>query len=245
MFFHKKKTPPPKPLRLSLDIKGGVIAYDLVRSNRRTLGIQVKRDGDVIVRAPRRMAEADIVEWVTARAAWIEKHRQNFEKTRAAPLKYVAGETHFFLGRSYTLELKPARRPGVQIEGESLVVKTRYVDDPVKVEKLIKAFYREQAAALFPSYIEQAFSAFQAMGYKLPSIKMRWMKRHWGSLSAKGVMTLNTKLVRAPKHLIDYVLVHELCHLAHMNHGKGFYALMTKLMPDWKPRKKALEAFMT
>ena len=244
MLFRKKRKPPSAPLRRHLDMGDRTIPFDLVRSDRRTLGVQVKRDGTVVVRAPRRITEAAIHEWVAARHKWIDKHRENFRKTRTPLLKYVAGERHFLLGEALALEIETAGRGGAYLEGDRMIVKTRYPFDREKTEALVKTFYRRQAADVFPGFIEDAFPPFADMGYKLPNLKLRWMKRHWGSLSAHGVMTLNTKLIRAPRHLIDYVIIHELCHLAHMNHGKGFYTLQAKMMPDWKARKKALEQFL-
>lgn len=244
MLFRKKKKSPSAPSRQSLEISGQAIPYDLIRSDRRTLSIQVKRNGHVIVRAPRHMADAEITHWIVARQTWIKKHRARFAEIHTPPLRYVIGEEHFFLGDPLVLKIVVASRSDVQIKDDDLVVKTRFPYDSAKTKALLKAFYHSQALNLFPSFIAEAFPPFAAMGYAIPSLKLRWMKRHWGSLSAKGIMTLNTKLIRAPRHLIDYVILHELCHLKHMDHGPEFYNLMNSMMVDWKARKKALVVFM-
>lgn len=76
----------------------------------------------------------------------------------------------------------------------------------------------------------------------MPAMRLRWMKRTWGSCSASGVITLNPHLVKAPPACIDYVIAHEVCHLEEHNHGKAFYALQERLCPDWRESKAALAA---
>lgn len=104
--------------------------------------------------------------------------------------------------------------------------------------------YGQETLAFDPSF-ERCWPVFEKQGYKRPSLKIRTMKTRWGSLSSKGNLTLNTTLIRAPRECIDYVLTHELCHLAHRNHGPAFYRLLEQAMPDWKKRKDKLERSLT
>jgi predicted metal-dependent hydrolase len=84
---------------------------------------------------------------------------------------------------------------------------------------------------------------FERLGHSLPKVVVRQMRSRWGSCTARGKITLNLKLVMVPRQLIDYVIVHELCHLAEHNHSKGFYTLLSRVMPDWEERREKLERF--
>ncbi len=106
---------------------------------------------------------------------------------------------------------------------------------------LLDQWYTEKAEKQFHHAFERCWPKFEKQGTPRPDIQIRKMKSRWGSLSAKGRLTLNTDLVRAPKECIDYVVTHELCHLKHHNHSPAFYELLEKSMPDWKKRKHKLE----
>ncbi len=111
------------------------------------------------------------------------------------------------------------------------------------VEKLLDGWYRRRAAVYFADAVEACWQRyrFADIASAKPALKIRRMKTRWGSLSTRGSMTLNLELIKAPPECIDYVVVHELCHLLHHNHGKGFYGLLESKMPDWKQRKFRLE----
>jgi predicted metal-dependent hydrolase len=89
--------------------------------------------------------------------------------------------------------------------------------------------------------LADVFSSFASQGFQRPKIAVREMKNRWGSLSPRGQMTLTARLVQAPRLCIEYVIVHELCHLAHRDHSQEFFALLGRLMPDWPARKERLE----
>ena len=117
---------------------------------------------------------------------------------------------------------------------------------------------RAEAAALFAAVVNERFAPFAARGHLPPRLTVRLMRTRWGSLSTRRMgrirrwfgerpteparMTLNLVLVRAPRECLEYVVVHELCHLEHHGHGPGFYSLMAELMPDWRERKQRLIA---
>lgn len=227
----------------------GGLEYNLVRSARRTLAMHVKSDATLVVRAPSPMPLAEIEAWIAKKARWIETHQKKFKARKTRPFTYQDGEKHLFIGQKYPLKLTRAGRGGVTLEDGTLFITTRDPGDGRRTERLLKAWYRKEAETLFEDRLDALFPLMEeklaGKGYKKPSLKLRWMKRQWGNLHTKGVMTLNIKLVRAPTELLDYVIIHELCHLEHMNHGKGFKALLGELLPGWKAKKKALEAYLT
>ena len=119
-----------------------------------------------------------------------------------------------------------------------------WVSNPAQrqqVKRLVDSWLREKAEAIFASLLAECLDMTAAIGVRAaPPLRIRQMKRRWGSCSSRGVVTLNPDLVAAPKDCIKYVIIHELCHLVEMNHSKRFYKLLGGLMPDWKSRKERL-----
>ena len=121
----------------------------------------------------------------------------------------------------------------------TVVVKDSGSSETVKAA--LERWYKKQAVRQFQEVFSLCCPLFEKQGFARPVLKIRTMKTRWGSLSGKGNLTLNTKLICAPRECIRYVLIHELCHLAHKNHGAGFYAMLDRMMPEWKQHKSRLE----
>lgn len=239
MFWRRKK-PEAAATRASLALAGGRLEFTLVRSQRRSLGVQIMKDGGVVVRAPRRMDEADIARFLREKSRWIERHRARLLQNRKPPLRFRDGEAHPWLGKILRLTVERGKRASAKLAGGAMLVRVPSPASERAVEGAIKRLFKREAGAVFGARIEALFPPFAALGHRRPALKTRWMRRNFGSMSRRGAMTLNLTLLRQPLPLIDYVIVHELCHLAHMNHGKRFYALMDGMLPDWKARKRAL-----
>ncbi len=114
-------------------------------------------------------------------------------------------------------------------------------DSEKGVPRAVERWLRQQARPLFEDSIERQFGWFAGQGYTRPVLRVKKMRTRWGSLSAKGYINLNMALLHYPPAALDYVVMHELCHLQHMDHGPGFHALMDARMPDWRQRKTLLE----
>ena len=122
----------------------------------------------------------------------------------------------------------------------------REYKDFTAVQKALLAFYRRQAQSLFEERMALCFNAFPQQGLsakKQPTVTIRKMRRRWGSCSSRGDVTLNLLLMRMPVSCIDYVIIHELCHLWEFNHGVAFYRLMARALPDWRVHKEQLESW--
>ncbi|RCK80164.1 MAG: putative metal-dependent hydrolase [Candidatus Ozemobacter sibiricus] len=225
-----------------------IIRYEIVeRPARRTLGIEVYPGGRVVVLAPRGCDDATINERLRLRAAWISRQLATFSQYEhhTAPRQYLSGESHRYLGRQYRLRVK-ANDPAVYEDQVTLTRGEMWVISPgelppVKVKELLRCWYLKRAREVFDGVLTDAFDAFQRMGHERPRIVVREMCRRWGSLSPNGQMTLNTRLVQAPRLCVEYVIVHELCHLVHKNHDSAFFALLGQILPDWRARKQRLE----
>ncbi|MCF8081344.1 MAG: M48 family metallopeptidase, partial [Desulfobacterales bacterium] len=113
-----------------------------------------------------------------------------------------------------------------------------------KVKTAVDSWYRTRAQDLLHRYLAKCYEVASRHGVQKPLLSVRRMKRRWGSCTPKGRITLNTRLVQVPVHCIEYVIMHELCHLKEANHSKAFYSLLTRCQPDWRIRKEALNRFM-
>ena len=219
------------------------LAFDLLFSRRRTMQIAVLPEGNVIVNAPEGIPLDEIKKRVRNRGRWIRRKQVYFQqfRPRTPPRHYVSGETHLYLGKQYRLKVLGGTESSVKLCRGWLTVEHAGDGAPAIVKTMLDRWYAGKAADQFSASFERCWPVFEKQGYKRPSLKIRTMKTRWGSLSSKGTLTLNTMLVRAPRECIDYVLTHELCHLAHRNHGPAFYCLLEQAMPDWKKRKSKLE----
>lgn len=167
------------------------VAYELIRSRRRTLGLEVKGDGRVIVRAPMLLPEREIRRFVDSHRDWIEKQKNKLALRREnAPEKLSEEEIR--------LLCREARR---------------------RVQASL-----ERYAPL--------------VGVSYGRVAIRRQKTKWGSCSSKGNLNFNCLLALAPPEVLDYVVVHELCHRLEMNHSPRFWAQVRRVLPDYeKPRR--------
>ena len=165
--------------------------YRVIRSDRRTAAIQITRDGEVLVRCPRRMPEAEIRRLVADKSAWIERHLNVLTEPDAPVL--TAGELDALKRRAR--EILPAR------------------------------------AAHFA----------HLAGVTYGNITIRSQKSRWGSCSSRGNLSFNCLLMLAPPEVLDYVVVHELCHRLEMNHSPRFWAEVERVLPDYRTRRKWLK----
>lgn len=223
------------------------IPYQLSYTDRQTLAIHVHPDLRVTVEAPLDSDFPEIEKRLRKKAAWILRQQRNFRRYsfEIPPRKYVSGETHRYLGQQYRLKVLQSENSegSVHIAREQITVFTRDRGNREKVKKLLTEWYRQRAYEIFSERVEVWYPRFERYGIQHPKVFVRQMRSQWGSCTAKGKMTLNLKLVMVPRQFIDYVIVHELCHLIEHNHSTAFYALMSKIMPDWEEKRDALNRF--
>lgn len=222
------------------------IWFDLVFKERKTLGITVKPDQSVFVAAPRGASIDKIKEKVKKRAPWILKQKSYFLSFEplTPPRRYVSGETHLYLGRQYRLKVSETSENLVKLKGRFLEVSTQDRNDTEFIKTQVLRWYKIHAQTKFYQYAHPWIEKFTKYGVRPTSIEIRLMEKRWGSCSPKGKIILNLELIKAPKGCIEYVIVHELCHLVHPNHNKAFWDLQSKEMPDWEKWKDRLEKFL-
>jgi predicted metal-dependent hydrolase len=219
------------------------ILYSLEYSDRKTLGITVTPFMEVVVKAPVHTTKDKILQTIRNKAPWIIKQKAFFLTfhPKLPEKKFLSGETHYYLGRQYRLKVIKENSDSVKLSGKYLIVSTNNKD---KVENLVKDWYVKHAKIKLLQISESLILQFQKYGVKPSEIKLRNMVSRWGSCTPKGKIILNPELIKAPKRCIEYVIIHELCHLVHHDHTGKFFDLQTIEMPDWKKWKMKLEQMM-
>lgn len=216
---------------------------EVIYSKRKTLEIAVHPDKRIVVRVPIGTSSDIIKSMINKRGRWIQRQINYFSKfePRTTDRKYLSGETHMYLGRQYKLKISIGEKDEVKLTRGFIQVYSRKGRDHTKIRQILNEWYRARAKIKFTDSLNKCFPKFKAWDHEYPQIIIRRMKSRWGSLSSRGVITLNVDLIRAPSECIDYVITHELCHQEHKKHGSDFYKLLEKMMPDWERRKHTLE----
>lgn len=240
------KTMAQADTRLVLPYGDQRIRCEVRRSEQRvkpSIAIHVDPDGRVLIDAPLHVADPEIRVAVMRRLAWIHRRLMEVEsrKRLLTPREYVSGETVHYLGRRYRLKvLSTQREHGARLRGGYLEVSVSN-RAPEVVRKALEQWLRNRAGEVLPQRLAKVSERLRWVKAK-PPISIRRMSRQWGSCSPNGRIALNVDLIRVPMPCIDYVLLHELCHLKAHNHGPSFYRLLNLHLPDWKQIKSRLDA---
>jgi predicted metal-dependent hydrolase len=222
------------------------IEYILYRCDRRTMEIAVHPDRTVIVKAPMGSDISFIEKKIRKRARWILKQQNYFRQfiPKTPDRCFVNGETHLYLGKQFRLRLTKGPENSVKLSRGFFQITCRNAPTPEAVQKLLNEWYSEKASLQFKESMDRCWLKLKSLGFTRPMISIKRMRKRWGSLSDKGTITLNIKLVKAPKECIDYVVNHELCHLKYPDHSSEFYTLLDSVVPGWEKIKHKLELSM-
>lgn len=223
------------------------IEYRVVRRQRKTLEIAVNPDASVVITAPMDASIEAIEQKLRKRAAWVTRQQRFFTQflPRTPERSFIAGETHLYLGRQYRLKVVPNVRESVKLIRGYIVVETLRPNRTDITRELVEGWYRNRAHVKFAEQVEQSLQRFpEPEAFRPKGMIIRQMKQRWGSMSPAHRLLLNRRLVEAPVDAIDYVITHELCHIAEPHHGTAFFDLLDRVMPDWERRKQRLERIM-
>jgi len=218
------------------------IPFRYFHSKRKTLGISVHPDLSVTVKAPHGTSLETIRDSVHRRGGWISKTWRDFEQhlPKQPERRYIAGETHRYLGRQYRLKIETGETESVKCLRGYLWVTAKGEVTPERTRGLLEEWYRHHAINVFHERLTVCHQKVLREGIPFPTMVIRKMTSRWGSFSSAGRITLNLALIKAPKECIDYVILHELCHFKVKHHGPKFWKLLHRLMPDFEERRKKL-----
>jgi predicted metal-dependent hydrolase len=219
------------------------IEFHLEYSERKSLGITITPDLDILVKAPIDASIEKIKEKLRKKAPWILKQQSFFLAfhPKTTPRQYISGETHLYLGRQYRLKLEVSNLESIKLKGKFIEVKTK---DIAKSKQIVEDWYLQNARVKFHSLAQPYIERFKTYNVEPSSIVLREMPTRWGSCTPRGKIILNPELIKAPKGCIEYVIIHELCHLVYHDHTQKFIDLQTKEMPDWEKWKAKLEKLL-
>ncbi len=226
---------------------GEHISVALEFKDRERLSISVHPDGTVTALAPSSRTLEEVLARLNRRRGWIAKQRRHFQKYQPLPREkwYVSGETHRYLGRQYRLRVHRADDVSVRLVGRFFEVQVPTPEQPLAVAAALGRWYQSHAESVFQERVRRCMQSTSALRLETEvKLRVRPMARRWGSCSNAGMITLNTNLVKTPLHCIDYVIMHELCHLRVHNHSPAFFRLLGRCMPDWNQRKRRLDSLV-
>lgn len=220
------------------------ISYRLERKRVKNLNLRVREAG-VYVSAGPRVSTETVDAFVASKGAFIlaaQKKLEERKKRLSVPKRYVTGERFQLLGHDVSLEVERGFADTVTWEGSRLRLSVTDINDDKRRQRAVEGFLDGLCRTVFSEELEKVCAAFHGYGVPVPSLKIRTMKTRWGSCTpGKNTVTLNRRLLEAPRSCIEYVVMHELCHFICPDHSRRFYALLSSLMPDWPQRKKLLE----
>lgn len=219
----------------------------------KTLRIYVYPNGRVVVSAPFYLSEERIFSFITERAGWINKKRAEFSavgelcsgtdgENGVRARRYASGAAFYFLGEKYTLVVREYGAAGgnINADGSEVVLTVKAGATFEEKERVINAFYKRELEKTAGKLLKECE---ELTGLNSSGFGIRNMRTRWGSCNVKTHrITFNLQLAKVPSRLIEYVVLHEVLHIKIPNHGKGFKALLSLYMPDWKERRKELSS---
>jgi predicted metal-dependent hydrolase len=224
------------------------INFSIIRSARRkkTIALSIEPTGYVLVRAPINTPYPRLTQIVKSKAKWIIRRLGSLDNT-LPPVKkeFVSGESFPLLGRHVRLKVlqdSDVNKPVVRMHRGRIKVIVNTINDngksSIEIKDAITKWYRLQAAKRIP---ERTKVYSKKMGLEEPKVFIRDQQKRWGSCNSKGILRFNWRIIMAPMSLIDYVVVHEICHLKYMNHSKLFWKYLGMIMPDYEKRERSLK----
>jgi len=226
----------------TLDLDGRQVRLWLFRSRGRRVRIVVQPDGRVTVHAPARVPEDRVLAFVRRRAGWIARTLKKVDDYVRLPHpgRFEHSGAVAFLGVAHPLAVEPGGRASARMSAGSLIVRVPDPADRAAVDRAVDRWLKARAGEVFERALDRQMVIASRFGISRPPVVLRRMKRRWGSCGRDGRVVLNVRLVQTPPECLEYVVMHELCHIKHHHHGGAFYALLTQVMPDWPKRKEQL-----
>lgn len=221
------------------------IRYRLERKSVKNLNLRIRKDGQVFVSANVSISMKEIELFLRRKAAYIFVCQNRFQELahwQSQSKQYVNGETFYLLGRALRLQVTEAMETKVFTDGIYLFLNTKKDTGAKERQKQLSRFFDQQCVKVFTEIAAVVYQKFKKYGVRMPQLRIRTMQTRWGAcLVKKEVITLNKRLIESSRDCIEYVIMHEFCHLIHPNHSKSFYIFLSMMMPDWRMRKQYLD----
>ncbi len=215
--------------------------YEVVRSQRSTADIIIERDGSVLVRAPESADDEQIAKIVASKHYWIFQGLAEWRDLNATRVlrEFKNGEGFLYLGRAYRLLLVADQDEPLQLRGGRFALRRDLVEQGEIVAA--KAAFRDYYIARGRERLRERVEYYgPKVGVSATAVEVRELGNRWASCSPAGALAFHWKCMMAPQTIIDYIVVHELCHFHHLDHTDAFWNEVDKVMPDYRERKEWL-----
>jgi predicted metal-dependent hydrolase len=227
---------------LGFDYGAERIEFEVIYRKRKTLSIKIEPPGIITVIAPEKSKESVIIDIVKNKGSWIIKKLSEVKEKEylRREHKFVNDEDFLYLGLEYALQIivdKAARKPKIWLE-EDLLYITINENSPDKIKVSLEEWYRKKALEKILERIKHYETYFN---FKPNKVTVKEQKKRWGSCNSKRELFFNWKIVMAPVSVIDYLVVHEMSHMVHLNHSKDYWDFVGKIIPDHKERRAWLK----
>jgi len=217
------------------------IPFDVIRSRRTTTDIIIERDGTVLVRAPENLPDEHIEDIVESRRYWIYKNLAEWRSLNAARVlrEFKPGEGFLYLGRSYRLTLVANQEEPLLLKNGRFRLRRDLVErgEIAAAQEAFRSYYIRRGLRKIPGRVDYYAPK---VGVTPTAIDVREIGHRWASCSPSGRLAFHWKCMMAPLTIIDYIVVHELCHLHHRDHTAAFWNEVDKVMPEYRERKEWL-----
>lgn len=202
----------------------------VIRSKRKTIALIITSTGELMVRAPMRTPKNQIEELVRRKSGWIEEKQALMRQfaAEAQPHHFEPGETFYYLGKEYPLEL--VDHPRIALSFNGTCFQLARAAQP-QAAGIFSRWYRQQAAQFLPTRVAALASQY---GFLVQKVRITSARTRWGSCSTRGTLSFPWRLVMAPAPVIDYVVIHELAHLKEHNHSARFWAVVAGILPQYR-----------
>lgn len=220
------------------------IEFEVEYRDRKTLEIGIEPPDNIKVKAPKIATEEYILRVVKSKAKWITQKLFEFKDVeyRRRKKEYVNGESFMYLGRNYALQIimnKDIREPITRLYQGKFYIETNTKNQD-KLRQSMERWYREKTLEKVIERIQYYKSYFDLT----PNVvRVKEQKKRWASCSSKRNLNFNWRCSMAPSNVLDYIVVHEMCHMVHFNHSKAFWNLVGKIISDYKERKEWLRHY--
>ncbi|WP_253910917.1 M48 family metallopeptidase [Stutzerimonas zhaodongensis] len=217
------------------------IEYQLLPgSDRHTTDIVIERNGVVTVRPPKRMTPEQVDETVLSKRMWIYRNLAEWRdlNARRVTREWVSGETFLYLGSGYRLQLVPGQDEPLKLKDGRFCLRREVIErGGYDAHQVFEAFYKTKGLPR----IEKRVAYFAArVGVAAGAVQIKDLGYRWASCTKSGDLHFHWKCLMAPLTIIDYIIVHELCHLHHRDHSDAFWNEVDKVLPDYRERKEWL-----
>jgi predicted metal-dependent hydrolase len=222
------------------------IDYKVVYSRRRSIGINIGPDSGVTVRAPYRTSLKTIQSMVQSKSAWIIKHLEKYKSATRISSKiiFANGTSVLFRGKEYPVRFIKSEKYFIRFDESNIEIGLINPEEKEKAGLMLEKWYRVISEGIFRRKFDELLIRFSRYNFTPAEFSVRVLKRRWGSCSSKGKITISSELVKLDDIYLEYVILHELCHIRHHNHGKEFYALLSEVFPDWKQKRSELRKYI-